>query len=181
MNKLSFNIITKFSLASSLLLIVLVLISCGPTPEAVVNMKDMDGNPVGKVVLTENNDGVSFFISLKNLPPGIHAFHVHENGSFELPDFKKAGGHFNPFNREHGLNNPKGAHAGDLPNIWVKEDGTCEDLIITDAVTFEEGKKNSLLKEGGTSIIIHMGADDHVTDPAGDAGKRIAGGIIKSL
>lgn len=175
------NVIKKTVMLSFVMVLTVMLTACGQSPQAVAHMVDADNNPVGKVVLTETEDGVSFFISLKNMPPGIHAFHVHENGSFELPDFKKAGGHFNPFNREHGLNNPKGPHAGDLPNIWVKEDGTCEDLFITDALTFEEGKKNSLLKEGGTSIIIHMGADDHVTDPAGDAGKRIAGGIIKSL
>lgn len=165
--------VTVFSIA--------VITGCGPSPKAVAHMVDTNGEPVGKVVLTEKEDGVAFFISLNNMPPGIHAFHVHETGSFDLPNFKDAGGHFNPFNKEHGLNNPRGAHAGDLPNIWVKEDGTCEDLMITDKLTFEKGKKNSLFKEGGTSIIIHMGADDHVTDPAGDAGKRIAGGIIEEL
>ncbi len=169
------------ALLSVMVLIIAGITSCGPTPEAVVHMVDSNGEKVGKVVLIEKNNGVSFFISLKNMPPGVHAFHVHETGSFELPNFKNAGGHFNPFNKEHGLNNPKGPHVGDLPNIWVKEDGTCEDLMVTDKLTLEKGKKNSLFKEGGTSIIIHMGADDHVTNPAGDAGKRIGGGIIDEL
>ncbi len=172
--------IWRISLALLLAVSAGVFISCNRvTDRAIVNLVNADGDPVGDVSLLENDEGVTLAIDIKDLPPGIHAFHIHENGDFTPPEFSEAGGHFNPFNKEHGLNNPKGPHAGDLPNIWVKNDRTCKDVMVTRLVTLKEGEPNSLFKEGGTSIVIHQGADDHESQPAGAAGPRIAGGIVK--
>src|SRR5690606_6773260 len=105
--------------------------------------------------------------------------HIHETGKCDPPEFKTAGAHFNPSEKQHGFNNPKGFHSGDLPNIEVNEDGSVNVEIITAAVTLEKKKPNSLLKKGGTSLIFHEKADDYITDPAGNSGARIACGIIK--
>lgn len=142
----------------------------------IVNAK---GERVGEALLKEDECGVLIKIKLKNMTPGTHAIHLHERGDFTPPDFKSAGGHFNPRSKEHGLRNPKGHHAGDLPNIEIKKDGTYTGEILARGVTLKEGKANSLLGGKGTSIIIHDKADDNVSDPAGKAGDRIAGGIIK--
>ena len=81
-------------------------------------------------------------------------------------------------NKEHGLLNNKGAHAGDLPNITVKTDGKVSTEILSDQITLQNGK-NSLLKKEGTSIVIHQMKDDGKSQPAGNAGDRIACGVIK--
>ncbi|BDG30876.1 hypothetical protein PthBH41_05880 [Parageobacillus thermoglucosidasius] len=75
---------------------------------------------------------------------------------------------------------PEGAHAGDLPNIIVKEDGTVNTELTAPNVTLKEGKKGTLLTKDGTAIVIHAGKDDGMTQPAGDAGERIACGEIKN-
>ncbi|WP_211103839.1 superoxide dismutase family protein [Skermanella pratensis] len=111
------------------------------------------------------------------LAPGMHGFHIHQNGTCEPPDFQSAGGHFNPTNHGHGFLSPRGIHAGDLPNIWVASDGAAQADIVTDAVTLRDGS-NSLVKPGGTSVLVHSTADDYTTDPAGSSGDRVACGVI---
>ncbi|WP_027094233.1 superoxide dismutase family protein [Cohnella thermotolerans] len=142
----------------------------------IVNSK---GKEVGTAVITPKGNGVQLHLEAKNLPPGIHGIHFHETGKCEPPAFKSAGEHFNPGHKQHGFNNPKGFHAGDLPNIQVKDDGTVVADIASNQVTLAKGAPNSLLKSDGTAIVIHEKADDYVTDPSGNSGNRIACGVIR--
>lgn len=137
-----------------------------------------DGEEIGEVILTEGDDGVSIRVTAEGLTPGEHGFHIHEKGECTPPDFKSAGGHFNPTGAEHGFDNPKGFHLGDLPNIEVEADGTVDAIVTTANVTLKTGKDNSILDEDGSSLMIHEKADDYVTDPAGNSGDRIACAVI---
>ncbi len=147
-------------------------------PRAKAELKDAKGQPVGEATLTQTPQGVRIAFNLKDLPPGEHGLHIHEAGKCEAPDFKTAGAHFNPSGKHHGSMNPQGEHAGDLGNLTVNRSGTARTVVVAKAVTLEPGD-NSLLKEGGTSLVIHADKDDLKTDPAGNAGARIACGVIQ--
>ena len=136
------------------------------------------GQKVGEATLTETPQGVKIVMQVENLPPGEHAFHIHGKGVCATPGFEAAGGHFNPFEKQHGLKNPAGPHAGDLPNLTVGPDGRATVSTVAKLVTLKEGEKNSLFQPGGTSLVIHEKADDNLSDPAGNAGARIACGAI---
>ena len=142
--------------------------------QATAVLMDPDGKEVGKVTLTAVPTGVLLDADLTALPPGDHAFHIHEFGKCEAPDFKSAGGHFNPEEDEHGLMNKAGPHAGDMPNIHVPESGQLRIEVLNQMVNLSRG----LLDKDGSAIVIHEGADDYVSDPAGHAGDRIACGVI---
>lgn len=154
--------------------------SSGKDSDITVSLINQDSETIGKAVLTESNEGVKIALEAEGLTPGQHGFHIHEHGVCEPENkFESAGGHFNPFNKEHGTLNPKGPHAGDLPNIIVQADGTVSEEIDTELVTLKKDEPNSLLKRGGTSLVIHADADDYKTNPAGNAGERVACGVIK--
>lgn len=139
-----------------------------------------EGQKIGQAVLMQAARGVLIHVEAEGLPPGWHALHIHEYGACEAPKFESAGGHYNPTNRKHGYNNRMGYHAGDLPNIYVNEQGQVRVEVFTDQVTLHPDKPNSLLKKGGTALMIHEGPDDYRTDPAGDAGGRLACGLINT-
>ncbi|QBQ07187.1 superoxide dismutase family protein [Sporosarcina pasteurii] len=138
-----------------------------------------EGTEMGEVTITEDNKGVTIRVVAEGLTPGTHGFHIHEKGECTPPTFESAGGHFNPTNKEHGFENPKGFHLGDLPNIQVEKDGTIDATVTTAEVTLQKGKENSILDEDGSTIMIHENADDYKTDPAGNAGDRIACAVIE--
>jgi superoxide dismutase, Cu-Zn family len=146
-------------------------------PMAKAELHNSQGQLVGIATLTEGANGVTIMAHVQNLPPGYHGFHIHEMGQCQTPDFKSAGEHFNPQGTEHGLADPKGPHAGDLPNLLVAPDGV--GMIVTQAplVTLKEGK-NSLFHSQGTALVIHSKPDDLRTDPSGEAGDRLACGVV---
>ena len=145
--------------------------------KARAELRDAAGESLGTAMLTEQKDGVRVELKVSGLAPGKHGFHFHENGTCTPPDFKSAGGHFNPFKKHHGMEHPQGMHVGDLPNLEVKEDGTAEVTLVAKGTTLRKGTA-SLLKKGGTALLIHAGADDNKTDPAGNAGDRVACGVV---
>lgn len=163
----------------SFLFTVLFLVACThPLPKMLdIDMKNADGDSLGKIKLEEQTKGIKFSLDLKGLPPGVHAIHVFDKGTCKPPDFLSAGDHFNPSDKEHGLLNPKGAHAGDLPNLIVDDGGKVKVSFTAKDLTFEEGK-TSLYTTDGTSIVIHENPDDGMSQPAGDSGERIACGEI---
>ncbi|PZE22190.1 superoxide dismutase family protein [Paenibacillus xerothermodurans] len=144
-----------------------------------IDIIDSQGTKVGRAALTETVEGVKLQVEVSGLPPGKHGLHFHSVGACVAPDFKTAGAHFNPETKKHGFDNPEGHHAGDLPNLEIGSDGGGKAEFINKKVTLARDKANSLVKPGGTSLVIHTGPDDYKTDPTGESGGRIACGVIK--
>ena len=140
-------------------------------------LKDAQGKSVGDATLQDTPDGVKLTATFNGLPPGEHAFHVHAVGKCE-PPFESAGGHYNPTGRQHGRDNPQGPHAGDLPNVLVKDSKPVTMEITIRNVSLSEGESR-LIDTDGASLVVHEKPDDYKTDPAGNAGARIACGVIK--
>jgi len=144
----------------------------------IAELINSQGKRVGKATFVEGQDGVEIAIEVYNMPSGLHGFHIHAVGKCETPDFKSAGGHFNPYDRKHGLKNPDGSHSGDMTNLLVGPSGTSSAIVLAPLVTLGSGK-NSLFQSEGTALLIHAGEDDQMTDPSGNSGDRIACGVIK--
>ena len=142
-----------------------------------IKVKDASGKDVGAVNIKPAGSGVSLKLDLHGLAPGEHAIHFHQNAKCEGPDFKSAGPHFNPETKKHGLENPEGAHAGDMLNFTADEKGNAKATIINKGVNLGTDA-HSLYSNGGTALVVHAKADDMKTDPAGNAGDRIACGLI---
>ena len=147
------------------------------TATAKAELKDAKGQDVGLASFTQTLAGVLIRLSVRSMPGGEHAFHIHAVGKCEPPDFASAGGHFNPTNTHHGMMSGPG-HAGDMPNLHIPADGSLDVEILNTAVTLDKEKPNSAFHPGGTAVVIHAGKDDYTSDPAGNAGGRIACGVV---
>jgi len=132
------------------------------------------GQSIGSVRAWQTSGGVSFRIDATGLPHGVHGVHVHAVGRCDPPDFASAGTHWNPTGKKHGLNNPAGPHAGDMPNVEVAANG-----VLGSTVVLPGASMASLLDADGAALVIHAGPDDYVTDPSGNSGARIACAVIQ--
>ncbi len=169
--------IRTFSLVALALATGAFAAGAGAQGMAHIDMKDAAGKSIGTAMISPvSGGGVSIAIDFKGLPPGQHALHFHQTAKCEAP-FTSAGGHFNPEGKKHGMENPEGPHAGDMANFTVAADGTAKATITNPRVTMAMGA-NSIYAGGGTALMVHAGADDMKSDPAGDAGARIACGLV---
>ncbi len=143
-----------------------------------VKLSDAKGKALGTATLAADPKGVKITLDVKGLAAGEHAIHVHETAKCDAPDFKSAGGHFNPEHKKHGMENPAGPHAGDMPNFTVDAKGVSKASVVAPNITLDDGA-HGVFANGGTALVIHAKADDMKTDPAGAAGDRIGCGVIK--
>ena len=160
------------------LLVLAIPLSAVAAPAAKATLANAEGKEVGTATFTPARGGVKVHVVASGLTPGKHGIHLHAVGKCEPPDFKSAGGHFNPAGKQHGLHNPRGAHAGDLPNLTVGKNGKATGNFTAKGATLGEGE-GSLFGPEGAALVIHAAPDDEKTDPAGNSGDRIACGVIQ--
>jgi Cu-Zn family superoxide dismutase len=141
-----------------------------------VPMRDAKGKELGTLTLADTGQGIRITGRLSGLPPGEHAIHLHAVGSCEAPKFESAGGQWNPTNRQHGTVNPQGPHLGDLSNLTVAQDGSATIDATTPGGTLRN--TNALLDSDGAAVVVHARPDDYKSQPAGNAGDRIACGVM---
>lgn len=141
---------------------------------------DAEGNVVAIATLRETaGHGVLIQLDAERLPAGEHAFHIHTTGRCDAPTFESAGGHYAPRSRQHGFLVPAGPHAGDLPNLHIPQDGRLVIEVLASDVTLRPGAPGTLFDEDGSALVVHAGRDDYRSQPSGDAGGRVACGVIR--
>lgn len=146
------------------------------TGQASAVMRDSAGRELGTLTLADATGGIAITGTLRGVAPGTHGFHIHTTGQCE-PTFDAAGGHWNPTSAQHGTENPQGPHLGDLPNLTVGADSTATVQATTPGGSLRG--ENPLLDADGAAVVLHAGTDDHRTDPSGDAGSRLACGVVQ--
>ena len=144
-----------------------------PVEAPPVSLVNASGQAIGTVTLAQTSGGVTLRVSASGLPHGLHGLHVHGVGRCDPPKFETAGPHWNPADRQHGLQNPQGAHAGDLPNVTVSSSGA-----LTETVVLAGASLATLADADGSALVMHANADDYVTDPSGNSGGRIACAVL---
>jgi superoxide dismutase, Cu-Zn family len=144
--------------------------AAGPLTAA---LQTAEGEPAGTATVTAEAGGVLLALNVDNIPPGQHGAHIHMVGRCDAPRFESAGGHWNPANKEHGLENPRGQHAGDMPNLTVDADGRGTLSYSLKGATIE-----GIGDADGSAFVIHKSPDDQKTDPSGNSGDRLACGVF---
>jgi Cu-Zn family superoxide dismutase len=145
-----------------------------PTPYAEAVLRDATGKIAGKVTLLPEGHMLEGSISVTGgLTPGQHGMHIHTIGKCTGPDFASAGGHLNPEGKQHGLENPLGAHEGDLPMLTADANGAGS-LDFTAHSSFD-----ALFDADGSAFVIHAAPDDMKTDPTGNSGARVLCGVFE--
>lgn len=167
-------------MATLLLIGTFVLTGTAQQLSATAELQDSNGRTVGRAVFTQSRPGGGVWMQIRadGLTPGIHGVHIHAFGNCTQPAFTSAGGHFNPEGTKHGLEAAVGPHAGDLPNLIATPAGTTRHDVANYRITLGPGP-NSLFDADGSALVIHAAPDDNVTDPAGNAGARVACGVIR--
>lgn len=149
-------------------------------PVASATLIDPNGVEVGTAEMVQTPaNGVLIRLDVSGLEPGEHAFHIHETGECTTPEFTSAGGHFAPRDRAHGMLHEGGMHGGDMPNLHVPTDGSAQAHRLAEHVSLVPGETGFLLDSDGSALVIHAGADDYRSQPSGDAGARVACGVIR--
>lgn len=160
--------------------LVALLGACATTPpwtEPAAALRTADGRDVGTVQLREDRGGLSVRVAVRGMPPGTHGLHVHAVGRCEAPGFTSAGPHWNPYQRQHGWENPQGAHTGDLPNLVVGTGGVGEVIYRIAGARLTDGPL-PLRDADGAALVLHAGGDDYRSDPSGNSGDRIACAVL---
>ncbi|WOV84038.1 superoxide dismutase family protein [Sporosarcina jeotgali] len=171
--------------------LLLVLSGCGGMNEKIpvnadtvktveTRLINTKGKQIGEAHFTDADGILTISLRAEGLNPGIHGIHLHEKAVCTPPDFKSAGGHFNPTDKQHGFDNPKGYHLGDLPNLDVDDEGKVAVKVTMHNLTLQPGKPNSLMDGDGSALVIHADPDDYKTDPSGNSGERIACAELKN-
>lgn len=143
------------------------------TDSATAEVAAADGGALGRVMVANTASGaLHVTLDLTDIPPGKHAVHIHETGQCDAPDFKSAGGHL-AAGKAHGANDPDGMHPGDLPNVTVGADGTLQAEFFTSDLTMAQ-----VMDDDGSAFVMHSDPDDYTSQPAGNAGDRIACGVF---
>lgn len=148
---------------------------------AMATFIDRDGLEVGSVILAQGRDAITIVGDLAGLTPGEHGFHFHETGDCDgTTGFESAGSHVNPDSHQHGLENPEGPHAGDLPNVTAGQDGTAAVNVTSATISLDAADPAYVFDADGTALVVHAAADDQVTDPSGNSGDRVACAVIEA-
>lgn len=145
----------------------------GAKPLAWAKLLDAQGREAGKVKLMAGAHGLDGSVEVTGVSPGPHGIHLHTTGKCDGPDFTTAGGHLNPDNKKHGLQNPQGPHQGDLPDLIVGPDGKGQVSFMAHTTA------ETLFDADGTAFVVHATADDGKTDPSGNSGARILCGVLE--
>ena len=149
-----------------------------PAAAQSAQLVDANGKAIGQVAISEDANGVTLKVTAAGLPAGTHGVHLHEKGMCEGPKFESAGAHWNPATKQHGRDNPMGAHLGDLANMEAADGAEASSTYLVAGVTVG-GATNALADADGTSLVVHAKADDYKTDPSGNSGDRIACAVLR--
>lgn len=165
----------KIAALSFSLLLLGACATMGTGPSATATLAPTSGQTAaGTVTLTQLADGsVRVQAELTGVPPGVHGFHIHEHGDCG-DNGNAAGGHYNPLSTPHGAPNADIKHAGDFGNVTADANGRVSHSFTTRSITVEEGPTTAV----GHAIILHASPDDLTTQPTGNAGARIACGVV---